>query len=73
MSDWTVPTRKHESFLTETQRDLLRSAVREGYFELPRRVSLVDLASEHGISDHEASEELRRGLDVVVRDAVFED
>ena len=61
------------STLTETQRELLQSAVREGYFKVPREVSLVDLAEIHGLSDREVSERLRRGLNVVVRDATFDD
>ena len=73
MSDQTAPTREHESSLTETQRALLRRAVRAGYFKVPRESSLVDLAVKQGMSDREASEELRRGLDVVVRGSVLED
>lgn len=61
------PTRG--STLTEPQRELLRSAVREGYFKVPREVTLVELAEIHGISDTEASQQLRRGLDELVRDA----
>jgi predicted DNA binding protein len=73
MSDRVAPASERGRSLTELQRELLRSAAREGYFEVPRRVSLVDLASEHGMSDREASEQLRRGLDIVVRDATLED
>ena len=73
MSDQSAPTREHESSLTETQRALLQSAVRAGYFKMPREISLVDLAAKQGMSDREASEELRLGLDVVVRESVLED
>ncbi len=59
--------------LTDAQRELLRSAVREGYFKVPREVSLVELAELNDISDVELSQQLRRGLDVVVRDATLED
>jgi len=55
--------------LTGVQRDLLRSAVREGYFEVPRKITMVELADEHGLSSGEAVRELHRGLDVVLRDA----
>ena len=64
---------KQESTLTETQEELLRSAVRGGYFEVPREMTLVDLAERHGISDKEASRQLRRGLDAVVRNAALDD
>jgi hypothetical protein len=73
MSDRMIPATGGERSLTETQRDLLRSAVKIGYFEVPRRVSLVDLASEHGMSDREVSEQLRRGLDVVLQETTLED
>ena len=61
------------STLTEPQEELLRSAVREGYFEIPREVTLVDLADIHGISDKETSQQLRRGLEAIVRDATLDD
>nr|WP_303647872.1 helix-turn-helix domain-containing protein [Haloarchaeobius amylolyticus] len=64
---------KQDGTLTDAQRELLRSAVSEGYFKVPREVSLVELAELNDISDRELSQELRRGLDVVVRDATLED
>ncbi|MDX1745930.1 MAG: helix-turn-helix domain-containing protein [Halobacteriales archaeon] len=57
--------------LTDTQSDLLRRAVREGYFRVPREVTLVDLATACEISDREASQQLRLVLDVLVRDAML--
>jgi predicted DNA binding protein len=59
--------------LTDDQRTLLRNAVREGYFRVPREVTLNDLAAAHGLSDREASERLRRGLARVARDVVEDD
>ena len=59
--------------LAERERALLQSAVREGYFKVPRETTLVELANEQGISDREASALLRAGLDSVVREAVLED
>jgi predicted DNA binding protein len=56
--------------LTTTQRELLESALRRGYFGVPRRVTLAELASAHGLSDREASELLRCGLGTVVDDTV---
>ncbi|MFB6188310.1 MAG: helix-turn-helix domain-containing protein [Halapricum sp.] len=61
------------SALTEAQRDLLRSAVREGYFKVPREISLVELADIHDVSDREASQQLRRGLDAVLQDVTISD
>jgi predicted DNA binding protein len=48
--------------------DILRTAVREGYFGVPREVSLADLAEQQGVSDREASEQLRDGVAAVLRD-----
>lgn len=70
MNERMAPNVEHESDLSSVQRDLLRSAIREGYFEVPRRITLVELAAACGMSDLEASEQLRYGLDTVVRDAV---
>lgn len=53
--------------LTDTQRDLLQTAVEEGYFKAPRRATVVDVGEEHGISSAEASEQIREGLDEVLR------
>jgi hypothetical protein len=64
-SRFIVSTSRLGDLLTDPQRDLLRSAVCEGYFEIPREITLVDLAERHGLSDREASEEIRRGLDVL--------
>lgn len=54
--------------LTETQRALLQSAVRKGYFKVPREVSTIELAEKHNLSSRETTEEIFRGLDVVLRD-----
>ena len=59
--------------LTRRERALLRSAVRQGYFKVPRETTLVELATEQGISDREASALLRTGLDTIAREAVRED
>ena len=52
----------------EPDAELLTTAVERGYFKVPRETSLVDLADAHGISDVEASERLRAGIDVVLRE-----
>lgn len=59
--------------LSDEQRELLERALREGYFEVPRRTTLVSLAEKQGISDVEASEHLRDGVDAALRNAVFEE
>lgn len=48
--------------LTEAQQSLLTTALEEGYFEVPRGITLSELADRFGISDQAASERLRRGL-----------
>ena len=46
--------------LTAEQRSILETAVAEGYFEIPRGVSLAELGERHGITAQSASERLRR-------------
>ncbi len=48
--------------LTETQRTTLLRASELGYFEVPRAVTLADLADALGVSDTAASQRLRRGV-----------
>ncbi|AUV80740.1 helix-turn-helix domain-containing protein [Salinigranum rubrum] len=48
--------------LTPEQRTTLVSAVRGGYYDIPRRMSTQDLADEFGISDQAITERLRRGI-----------
>jgi predicted DNA binding protein len=57
------------SELSDTHRALVQSAVEEGYFKIPREISTVELADKHGMSSREASEELNRALDVILRNA----
>jgi len=56
--------------LTEKQRELLSEAVKAGYFEVPRRASLSDIADAVGISDQAASERLRRGMRTIAESGV---
>ncbi|WP_224268587.1 helix-turn-helix domain-containing protein [Haloprofundus salinisoli] len=56
--------------LSEKQRTALRSAVRIGYFDVPRRGSLDELADELGISGQATSERLRRGTVALVRNTI---
>lgn len=53
--------------LTDRQREILNLAVERGYYEVPRQVTLQDLADELGIAIGAASEGLRRAESRVVR------
>jgi len=59
--------------LTERQRETLVTAYREGYFDIPRKVTLVDLAARLDVSDQAISERLRRGEAKLVREHLFDD
>lgn len=54
--------------LSDTDTDLLQTAVERGYFKVPRQISLVSLADAHDISDIEASQRLRTEIDTVLRE-----
>lgn len=55
---------------TEKQQEALSEAVKTGYFEVPRRASLSDIANRVGISDQAASERLRRALRTIAESGV---
>lgn len=61
-----------ESKLTDAQREALELALREGYFDVPRRINLVDMAEELGLSDSAISQRIRRGIATVLRDTAIE-
>lgn len=48
--------------LSPKQRDALETAAEAGYFEVPRDVSLADVAEDLGVSTQAASERIRRGV-----------
>lgn len=54
--------------LTEEQREALTLALAEGYFAVPRRITLVELAERLGVSDSAASQRIRRGLNNLLSD-----
>lgn len=58
--------------LTVEQREALRIALEEGYFDVPRGATLVDLAEKLGISDSAVSQRIRRGLTKVLSVAVVQ-
>ncbi len=46
--------------LTEPQREAIAEAYRQGYYDVPREISLEELANELDISHQALSERLRR-------------
>lgn len=52
--------------ITDRQREVLDTARRMGYFEVPRRCTLADVADDLGVDKSTASEILRRGQDRIV-------
>lgn len=57
--------------LTAPQRETLVHAVREGYYEVPRTCSTLDLAEHFDISDQAVSERLRRGIRTLVENTIM--
>lgn len=53
---------------SDTDTELLTTAVERGYFQVPRKTPLVALADEHDISDTEALERIHTGIDVALRE-----
>lgn len=64
--DSTRPGTARSNEMTAAQRETLERALEQGYFDIPRRTTVVELAAEFGISDQAASERLRRALKRVV-------
>ena len=58
--------------LTAPQAEVLTAAVEKGYFDVPRRITMGDLAAEFDISNQAASERLRRGLSNALRNGVLD-
>jgi predicted DNA binding protein len=56
--------------LSPEQRDALMMAVEEGYFSVPRKITLDEIAEELNISSQAASERVRRGAQTVLRKAL---
>lgn len=59
--------------MTGMQVETLVTAFEDGYFEVPRQVTLTDLAEELGISEQAVSERLRRGLASLLTATAFDD
>lgn len=52
--------------LTDAQRDALLAALESGYFDVPRGITLEELARQFDVSDTALSQRLRRGLNTVL-------
>lgn len=58
--------------LTDAQCRALTTAFEMGYFEVPRRATLADLATELGVSDSAVSQRLRRGVGALLAQTLGE-
>jgi len=56
--------------LTDQQREVLSVALEMGYFEIPRQITMSDIADELGISSQAVSERLRRGHRQLIRESL---
>lgn len=56
--------------LSHTQQALLQSAIREGYFDVPRQISTAKLAEKHEMGSQEVLEEIHQGVGIAVRDHI---
>lgn len=56
----------HGGDLTPSQYEILSQALDEGYFSIPREITLAELAAELDISDTAASQRIRRGVQTVL-------
>ncbi|ELZ04221.1 helix-turn-helix domain-containing protein [Natrialba aegyptia] len=57
-----------ETRLTPEQHEALEAALEYGYFEIPRRISMEELADELGISHQALSERFRRAYETLVNE-----
>lgn len=83
LSDEGIPPEIHQirrigdesdgtTLLTEQQRQAFEVALEHGYFDIPRKASLEDIAAEMGISYQAVSERLRRGYESLVEEEIGE-
>lgn len=63
-------SRQREFGLTPEQYETLVTALREGYFTVPRTISIEELANELGISSNATSQRLRRATGNLVRNTL---
>lgn len=67
----TVRSRDHD--LSEKQYETLKSALRRGFYDVPRRVTLRELAAEFDVSHQALSERLARAHEVTISNVVAEE
>lgn len=60
-----------DSGLSPEQRELLVLAYRHGYYEVPRRTNLSELAEKHDITDSALSQRLRRATSQLVEETLL--
>ncbi len=60
LGEYRPEMRQLSSLLTDRQRELLELAIDEGYYEMPRRTTLRDLADRANISAGTVGEHLRK-------------
>ncbi|KTG11635.1 DNA-binding protein [Haloprofundus marisrubri] len=68
--DLKQSTGRGEFGLTEDQYTALVTAAESGYFDVPREVTMSELAAELGVSQQALSERLRRGHKTLVESAL---
>lgn len=64
-------TQRGKYGLTDLQREALVRAVEFGYFDIPRRLTMDELADELGITRQAVSERLRRGHNRLIESALI--
>lgn len=62
----TVPSEEAAKVLSDEQYDIIATAYDEGFWEIPRGVTMGELADSIGISSNAASQRMRRGLSAIV-------
>lgn len=62
------PRQDHHG-LTDKQRNALLAAINAGYYDVPRGISMSDLAAELDVSHQALSERLRRGTKRLIEDS----
>lgn len=67
-----VAVEREEFGLTPEQRETLVLAIEEGYFDVPRGVTLTELAAELGVTQQSVSERVRRGTGTVLEAVLLE-
>lgn len=64
-------TEVNESGLSPEQRDVLMLAYRNGYYEVPRRTNLAELAEGQDITDSALSQRLRRATSQLIEQSLL--